>query len=243
MPVGKGENDPMRRKSFSILALALGLLAAQLCFRVSQRWAAGQQVTQDAQGADEGIWLRPPPRELEDELRGVMRKISEEYPITEDHVAQITEAVEALNLKYPARNDSMRGVIQNFGMVAIPVIAPKSADSNPEVREKALCGLAYLRKPRDFIDERYAETEAALILCYLRSLHDAEPRIRAGCAAALVGFAKARWPDPPARAVSAVVVTAVTDPDESVRFAALTGLFALGIPIRHPLLPEDLHID
>jgi hypothetical protein len=54
----------------------------------------------------------------------------------------------------------------------------------------------------------------------------------------LIRLVRDHWPDPDPRALTALVVSAVTDPEELVRLEALQELKWLGLPIEHPKLPK-----
>lgn len=232
----------MRTKTALIAAVALG--AATL----GTWWCCCRGIAQDATEAiPPEIFLRQPSAELLQEIEEMIARISEERPISQEQAEQLVEHILAYDLTHHqstrSRNRAIREFIKSLDIGAIPTIAAIAVHPDVEVRRKSSVGTGALLRTRKPIDEGYAETEKALVaLCLLRA-RDVDPEIRASGLIGLRSIAKPRWPDPPLRALGQLVLSAVTDPDDSVRLRALSWLQSLGVPIRHPRLRLDYHID
>jgi hypothetical protein len=237
----------MNKKIGMVVALVVGVVwvggwLGQHCI-LAEEPAQEEVVTEEAGAAS--IFLTPPKPELEQEISEIMGNISKEHPISKEQSEELIQRMLTYSQSGSMGQEAMREFVRGLGIAAIPTIVGQMVDKDPDVRFKALLSLRYLMERGESIEKKknYAEMEPALLVCFLRSLHDVEPKIRGACAGGLYRVAARRWPDPPPRAVSAIVVSAVEDPDESVRVSALQGLKLLGVPIKHPRLPESLWLN
>lgn len=231
------------------IGVVVVILVAVVCAGawLGERWIWADEPTPEgalSEGAGaESIFLMPPKPELEQEVAEVMRRISTDHPISKEQLEQLIRHMLSYSRSGFMDEEAIRQFVRALGIGAIPTLAEKALDTDPEVRYRALVCLGYLMARGGPFDENYAEVEQPLLVWFLRSLRDVDPLIRGGCTGGLYRIARRRWPDPPPRALSALVVSAVEDPDESVRVAALRGLRELGLPIKHPRLPDSLWLD
>jgi hypothetical protein len=234
----------MGKKIGVVMASVLSVVCGGVWLGHQRIWAEEptREVALTGEAAAASIFLTPPKPELEREISEIMGDISREHPISKEQSEELIQRMLSYSRWGDVDQDPIREFVRRLGVGAIPTLAEKAVDKDREVRHKALVCLGYLMW-RGLSTDDYAEMEPAFLVCFLRSLQDVDPSIRAAYAGGLYRIAARRWPDPPCRAVSALVVTAVDDPDEPVRVSALRGLRQLGLPIKHPRLPESLWLD
>ena len=184
------------------------------------------------------IFLRPVSPELEEEIQSLEASISEEHAVNEEQSEELVGELLALDLEYSTLQAFMKfkATLTSLVLGIIPVVGPICLDADPDTRNKACFALGSLLLPHERWHDDYPKVEAAVLPYFLRFLLDADPSVRQHAVALLAVLVREHWPDPDPRALAALVVSAVTDPEELVRLRALRQLKWLGLPLEHPKL-------
>lgn len=168
------------------------------------------------------VFRKPVPASLQADIESHLQKLVRARPLSSGEQSEVSSAVEALNLKYPAMADRPRQTIQRFDAACIPVIAPLLLSPDAVTRQKGVTALGYLVRPRERITNDYAATEAALMVLFRRSQLDNDAKVRLMATGSLWSIGAARFPNVP-NEVKEALEDAASDPDQQVRDKAIRG--------------------
>jgi hypothetical protein len=212
-------------------------------------WAASRCAPQEETGAGErgttppaSIFVRPVKAELQEEIGGLEASISKQHPLSKEEAEELGRRVLAYDDRYATSGAAAEFVrdLRNLGLAIVPVISRLCVDADAGVRAKARFVLASLLLPHELWYDDYPEVERVVLPYFLRFALDVDPAVREGALMSMARLVRDRWPDPDPRAMTALVVSAVTDQEETVRLPVLRELKLLGLPVEHPKVPKRI---